>query len=348
MEVFYTYFLKVNIALAVLYVFYRVLFSNSTFFHLRRVCLFFVYLFSFIYPFINLFSCFNIRQQQEIAHYFSFVTPVMENISKPVYVIDGAGKILLLLYAGVTAVFLVRFFFRLGSIFYLLKKGEKKRYGNISFVYPHKEVMPFSFFKWIVIRADKYSPEEFDKIWMHEKAHQAQWHSLDILMSEGVCIILWLNPFAWLLKRAVAGNLEFLADRFVLCGGHDRKAYQYLLLSQALELAPAGPVNRFTFSSLKTRISMMNKRQSGKMSLLKYLMWIPVAFFLLIAGNTGAMSIPVTSPLIVINGEVMPANYDLSQLPSSSIEKLIIRKDASAVEQYGKSAKKGVIEIVMK
>ncbi|MCD8269812.1 MAG: hypothetical protein LUD46_16020 [Parabacteroides sp.] len=44
------YFLKVNLALAILYICYRLLFRNDTFFQLRRFVLLSVYLIAFLYP----------------------------------------------------------------------------------------------------------------------------------------------------------------------------------------------------------------------------------------------------------------------------------------------------------
>ena len=44
------------------------------------------------------------------------------------------------------------------------------------------------------------------------------------------CIFCWFNPFSWLMKREVRGNLEYMADSRVLETGHDSKSYQYHLL----------------------------------------------------------------------------------------------------------------------
>ena len=44
------YFLKVNLALAFLYICYRLLFRDDTFFRLRRGVLLSIYLIAFLYP----------------------------------------------------------------------------------------------------------------------------------------------------------------------------------------------------------------------------------------------------------------------------------------------------------
>jgi beta-lactamase regulating signal transducer with metallopeptidase domain len=46
--------------------------------------------------------------------------------------------------------------------------------------------------------------------------HVEQKHTLDVLVTEIVCIVNWFNPFAWLIKKAVRENLEFIADDAVI------------------------------------------------------------------------------------------------------------------------------------
>lgn len=53
MTLFILYFIKVNVALAVLYLFYKLLFSKDTFFGLRRLMLILIYITAFTYPLLN-------------------------------------------------------------------------------------------------------------------------------------------------------------------------------------------------------------------------------------------------------------------------------------------------------
>ena len=48
MTLFILYFIKVNVALAVLYLFYKLLFSKDTFFGLRRLMLILIYITAFL------------------------------------------------------------------------------------------------------------------------------------------------------------------------------------------------------------------------------------------------------------------------------------------------------------
>ena len=53
MDEAFIYLIKVNIALVVFYLFYRLLFSQDTFFVMRRFCLWIILGASFIYPLVT-------------------------------------------------------------------------------------------------------------------------------------------------------------------------------------------------------------------------------------------------------------------------------------------------------
>ena len=57
---------------------------------------------------------------------------------------------------------------------------------------------------------------EISEIITHEETHARQYHSADVLVSEIMCTFCWFNPFVWLMKREVRGNLEYMADHRVL------------------------------------------------------------------------------------------------------------------------------------
>ena len=118
----------------------------------------------------------------------------------------------------------------------------------------NKNIIPFSFGNAVFINSELHSEDELREIIRHEFVHVKQRHTLDILWSEWLCIINWYNPFAWMLKRSIRQNLEFIADNKVLQNGVDRKQYQYLLLkvigNNHFSIAP-----KFNFSSLKKTYS---------------------------------------------------------------------------------------------
>ena len=97
-----------------------------------------------------------------------------------------------------------------------------------------------------------------------------------------LCIINWYNPFAWLLKRSIRQNLEFIADNKVVENGIDKKQYQYLLL-KVIGNNQYSIATKFNFSSLKKRIAMMNKTKSARLQVGRFLFLLPVLAIILLA-----------------------------------------------------------------
>ncbi|MGI4886594.1 MAG: M56 family metallopeptidase [Janthinobacterium lividum] len=130
---------------------------------------------------------------------------------------------------------------------------------------------PFSFGRTIYLNLAQHpAPAELAAVLAHEQAHVRQRHTLDVLLAHVATAAFWLNPAAWLLRRALLDNLEYLADAATLRTGLDRRAYQYSLL----RLGPAGgsPAlgSPFSLSTLKNRILMMNQPVSNRLQLLRY------------------------------------------------------------------------------
>lgn len=191
--------------------------------------------------------------------------------------------------AGVFLLF-VRFLIRLGSIIRLRFTASVKKIEGIQ-VYTLKEpVGPFSFFRWIFIHPESHSSGEIKEILTHELTHVRQWHSIDVVYTELISMICWINPFVWLLKREVRYNLEYLADNTVLQAGYDSRNYQYHLLGLAHHSANHGIYNNFNVLDLKNRIHMMNKRRSGSIERTKYLLFIPLTVLLMIISNIEAVA----------------------------------------------------------
>ena len=149
---------------------------------------------------------------------------------------------------------------------------------------------PFSFFHWIFIHPSSHTEEEFNEILTHEQTHARQWHSIDVIISELVCIFCWCNPFAWLMKREIRTNLEYMADARVLENGYDSKTYQYHLLGLSHQKAAATIYNSFNVLPLKKRIKMMNKKRTKGIGRTKYLMFLPLAALLMIVSNIEAVA----------------------------------------------------------
>jgi len=279
------YFLEVNIAIALFYLFYRLFFAGDTFWKTRRYYMLFSILLSFVYPFLSIENWLQKQEpvQKLIVNYATLpeftVTAVRETS------IFSLGNILMAIYGLVVLILLVRFIIQLVSILSIRLHGTVKMVQNTRIIALEKEVTPFSFFGSVFMNPDLHNERETKEILAHELTHVRQGHSFDVLVSEVLTIILWLNPATWLLKREIRQNLEFLADNKVIESGFDSQTYQYHLLQLSYQTPEHKLGNKFNVSPLKKRIIMMNQKKSAKASLLKYSLIVPLALALVVSSN---------------------------------------------------------------
>jgi hypothetical protein len=161
-------------------------------------------------------------------------------------------------------------------------KAELLTDGSLKLYQVNKSIIPFSFGNSIFINRAQHEEQELQEIIRHEFVHVKQKHTIDIIWSELLCALNWFNPFAWLLRKAIRQNLEFIADNNVLANGMDKKQYQYLLL-KVIGISQFSIANQFNFSSLKKRIAMMNKIKTARVQLIKSLFVLPIIAMLLLA-----------------------------------------------------------------
>ena len=288
------YFLKINIAIALFYAFYRLFFYRDTFFQWRRTALLCFLVISPLYPVLNLQEW--IRSHEPMVAmvdlYATIVLPEIE-ITPEVRAADWQSIILstvnIIYWSGVTLL-LVRFFAQLASILRLRLRCRKDQIEGIPVYLLDKESGPFSFFHWIFIYPQAHPQNELSEILTHEGTHARQRHSIDVIISELMCIACWFNPFMWLMKREVRNNLEYMADNRVLEAGHDSKSYQYHLLGLAHQKSAITLSNSFNVLPLKNRITMMNKKRTKEIGRTKYLMFLPLAALLMIVSNIEAVA----------------------------------------------------------
>lgn len=280
------YLLKLNLALIVLFGFYKLMFSGDTFFALRRATLIGMCLVAMLVPGLNCSYWINksVGMVSMANEYAAIVLPA-------VTVTPGGGGSIgwettaMTIYTMVACLFLLRFFWQLVSIVRLRNKCRTTDINGTKVYLLESDEGPFSFFNWIFINPTKHNRQETDEIMTHELAHCRQLHSIDVLFTELFAIVFWANPFVWLLKREVRLNLEYLADNNVLAGGTDSKKYQYHLLGLAYRKNVATISNNFNVLPLKKRIKMMNKKRTKRIAKVKYALYIPLAAALLVVSN---------------------------------------------------------------
>ncbi|HEX6848628.1 MAG TPA: M56 family metallopeptidase, partial [Chitinophagaceae bacterium] len=139
---------------------------------------------------------------------------------------------------------------------------------------------PCSFGNNIFINPEKYEWETYNQIIEHEKVHIRQRHTLDIIIAELLLIFQWFNPFAWIYRREIESNLEFLTDDQLMQQKIDKQRYQMSLVKVSAPHLPLSLTTNYNQSILKKRIAMMNKKRSNLHTAWKYFFLLPVFAFL--------------------------------------------------------------------
>ena len=339
------YFLKINVAIALFYAFYRLFFYKDTFFAWRRTALLCFFAVSAAVPLLDIQQW--IVQQEPMAAmadlYAAVVLPELTLTPQPEtdwrqLMADG----IVFAYWLVAALLALRFLFQLAGIVRLARRCPTQKIdGTTVHLLPRAEG-PFSFFRWIFVCPDAHTGDELHEILTHERTHARQWHSIDVLTGELACIICWFNPFAWLMKREIRTNLEYMADEKVLENGHDSRTYQYHLLGLSHHKAAATIYNSFNVLPLKKRIIMMNKRRTRAIGRTKYLMFLPLAALLMIVSNIEAVAratqkittevIEAVTPAEIPNVQPQPEN--IAPLPQQEKSDKVTYK-GKVVDKYG-------------
>ena len=283
------YLLQVNVGLILFYALYKLVCTRDTFFRSRRFILIVSLVLPFILPFIDVREWLESRDRMIMLTHFDY-SAVLPEIVVGSEAVETGNRVFVLsewigyLYLAGVVVLLVRLAVQAFSLYRLIVRMPEKEINGVRIKCLNDPSGPFSFFGWIFMNPAAVKEDEISEILTHEMAHVKQHHSVDVLLAEMVSICCWMNPFAWLLKREVRLNLEFLADRKVMEAGFATKSYQYHLLGLAYN-HKYGLSNNFNFSHLNQRIIMMNKKKSNATGHIKYALFVLPAFALLVAGN---------------------------------------------------------------
>ena len=266
------YLIKVNIILALLCLLFQALMHRDTFFGVRRLMLWGIYITAFLLPLCNVQGWLSAdTAASDMAEaYASYVLPTLNvtamrvasfgvEQSEPGCGMWFVGMLALwgLIYLIPVVWMTAKLLWQVVYIIYLrctcsplgmtndksrfAQNDESKSLSNpesnshssfvtrhsslkedSSFVTRHSSLFrfprpcsPFSFGPWIFIHPEGMDEQTLREVLIHEQAHVRGWHTLDILFSQLVCILFWWNPAAWLMRREVRMNLEFIADKAV-------------------------------------------------------------------------------------------------------------------------------------
>lgn len=331
------YLLQVNVGLILFYALYKLVCTRDTFFRSRRFILIVSLVLPFILPFIDVREWLESRDRMIMLTHFDY-SAVLPEIVVGSEVAETGSRVFVLsewigyLYLAGVVVLLVRLVVQAFSLYRLIVRMPEKEINGVRVKCLNDPSGPFSFFGWIFMNPAAVKEDEISEILTHEMAHVKQHHSVDVLLAEMVSICCWMNPFAWLLKREVRLNLEFLADRKVMEAGFATKSYQYHLLGLAYN-HKYGLSNNFNFSHLKQRIIMMNKKKSNAAGHIKYALFVLPAFALLVAGNISC-SQDASQTEDAKEEVVAPVSPEAKEAPADSTAKEEVFMVAEQMPEY--------------
>jgi hypothetical protein len=283
---FFIYMLKVNLTVSFVYLFFWLFLRNLSFYRWNRWFLISGLTLSFVLPALRIGDVSKGKLLQNISRLVpeELITGTVKVSTDPASL--HLSSIIIMIWIAGCVFFLMAFVLKLRALIRLVKKSVPFT-GKTRVRLINATVSPFSFLNRIYLSQAVYSQGQLDVIISHEKVHVREFHTLDILISELFSAICWFNPLAWLYKKAIKENLEFIADASVLRKGHDPMEYQLCLLDLSQRSGWEGPVVSFSMNSFKKRLYFMNRMKSSPWYQRgRYAFILPVAIILFLSFNT--------------------------------------------------------------
>ena len=291
---FFLYLSCSTLALAALYLLYKVLMSYETLHRLNRVLLLGFVVLSAVLPLCRI----EVVEELPAVEPVEFVAPMTDSV---VYEVAESFNYTALLQMAFFSLFLLgvvvmiaRLVISIISVKRIIRSGEQQSLeGGVTLTIVDKPISPFSWFGHIVVsRAD--IKQNRDIILTHEMAHIRLRHSWDVLAVDLALCFWWFNPAMWLLRRELQSLHEYQADEEVLNSGIDAQTYQLLLIKRAVGSRLHSVANCLNHSNLNKRITMMCKKTSSRWSAAKALLVLPLV----------AVSLAATATTVYVPREV--------------------------------------------
>jgi hypothetical protein len=248
-----------NICIVISFILFRLLNRDETMFRQRRVFIILSVLLSLLLPLSGL----RIQLPKPATEFFPVYATgdnVLIQAEDTGIIFENHKVFILYFYFIVSGIIILNILFQLLRVFwfYLISDIEE---GNIIKVNSLRLENPFSFFKWIFIPRRQDSKEDLLSIIIHESIHGKQLHTVDNIILEIACAIIWFNPVIWIMKREIHLLHEYLADEGTLNSGIEKISYQSLLINQAAEEKLIVVPSNFNNNHLKKRIIMMTQNK---------------------------------------------------------------------------------------
>jgi TonB family protein len=279
------YLAEANIYLGVFYLAYCLFLTKETYYQLTRAYLLFACVAAFILPVLQIGALKPVEvaitttvdyalpeyTAQEYAPIVTSPLVIEHHLTVDDYLLYayfiGAGIVFLMLIV------------KLFTLFRLLANAKRVVQDKHKLVYLPQTNVAFSFFNYLFIGAEAQGT---NTIIRHELVHIRQKHSVDIVFVELIKVVSWFNPFIYLLQNSLKTVHEYIADEQTAAYETDALTYSSFLVNNAYGAGSSSITHSFfNYNLLKKRIVMLNKKRSGNLARLKYLVAVPVCAGLL-------------------------------------------------------------------
>ena len=305
MAAFLIYQIKVAVLLALLYLFYKVVFRHWTLHRLSRFYLLGSMLVCLLLPFCSVtfhhtISLNEVTQVSDLVPTTTAAMPLLEEIASdqthfwiwPVFLLYAAGVVFMS----------ARLLLATRKVVQLIRNGEHIRTAEgTGLIVVDADIVSCSWMNYILLSREDFNVGR-QEILTHERAHINLHHSLDLLLADIFTAMKWFNPFVWRLRKEIVTIHEYQADEAVLKQGTDTRAYQVLVLSKAAEAKRLQVADSFSASLLKSRIQMMDNPRTSRRKAWKALYVVPLLGIVLLA-NANVSCQVAEHPLLLLDRE---------------------------------------------
>jgi hypothetical protein len=330
-----TYSLNVALIIAVSLVFYRTFLQKETFFKLNRAILLSCIILSFIIPLIHVPASFSFRNpvmpivntieyntitNNDKAALYATPQTILNNSNPTTHVsffqtaaAYGLKYVPYIYWAGVVIMGL-NFLLQILVLKFQQYKSQIIKDGMFRIIEIADDRAPCSFANYIYINPEKYDWQTYNQILQHEKIHVLQGHSFDLIFTEILLTFQWFNPFAWLFRKDIENNLEYLTDDTLLRQNEFEKSdYQMNLVKVSVPNFAMNITTNYNQSLLKKRIMMMNAKRSNAHKMWKYITLVLILGVIICNINEPLAALPYNAqlsnaPLINVNNATGATN----------------------------------------
>lgn len=274
MDFLFIYLIKSSLSLSLLFLSYEFFFRKEAYFKFSRTLLLSILFLASLLPLIP-YNTIHLASLPTSTLNEVIITANMTAVMLDEIVIlanapwfnfihhISLGTSLLIIYLIGVVFKLIQFLFRILQITLLISNTKPIKREGMKFVFTTDGTPTYSFMNWLFIDPNLVKNEsDYTSILNHEKIHAKQKHTIDIILSEILTIIQWFNPFAYLLKKRIKENHEYLADNEVITHFQDITKYQKMLFHYSTKYNTNILTHNFSYSLLKRRLNIMKKTKN--------------------------------------------------------------------------------------